>query len=263
MIGRGVQGAITAWYGQANTSMDSATQLLKTEAEGHVGQFEFAIMEDMGALNSAAIANGCDVTGQLISDLTYVASQYESSPAYMRMNGRPVVFFFFVDAYYIDWSRVISSIPGNPLLIFQGPDGLTRKLSDGGFSWVLINSNDPFDLELAAQDAFYKTAQQAPGRLAFGSVYKGFNDTLATWGTNRVINQHCGQTWLQTFSEVEKFYSSGNHLPAMQIATWNDYEEGTAIEPGIDNCIYLTPSQSATTIHWYVNGGASSTIEHQ
>jgi len=262
MISRGVQGAIAAWYGQANTFEDTAAQVLKKEAEAHVGQFEFAIMEDIGALGPAAKANDCDVTDQLITDLTYVASEYESSPAYMRVNGRPVVLFFSVDGYYIDWNRVISSIPGNPLLIFRGTTGLTRSLSEGAFSWVHIDNNNPFDTELAAQDSFYMAAQQAPGRLAFGSVYKGFNDTLATWGTNRVINQHCGQTWLQTFSEVGKFYSSGNQLPAMQIATWNDYEEGTAIEPGIDNCIYLTPSQSGTTIHWDVNGGDESTIDH-
>ena len=262
MISRGVDGAIAAWYGAGTTSIDTATQLLKKEAEAQGGQFQFAIMEDTGALGSAAIANGCDVTDQLIADLTYIASEYESSPAYMRFNGRPVVFFFFVDAYYIDWNRVISSIPGNPLLIFQGPDGLTRKISDGGFSWVLINSNDPFNPELELQDTFYQAAKQASGRLVFGSAYKGFNDTLATWGTNRVIHQHCGQTWLQTFSEVGKFYSGSNQLPAMQIATWNDYEEGTAIEPGVDNCVYLTPSQSGTTIKWDVNGGDESTIDH-
>ena len=262
MISRGVDGAIAAWYGASNTSIDTATQLLEKEAESHSGQFQFAIMEDAGALGAAAIANGCDVTDQLIADLTYIASQYESSPAYMRINGRPVVFFFFVDAYYIDWNRVASSTPGNPLLIFQGPDGLTRKISDGGFSWVLINSNNPFDPELAAQDTFYQAAQQASGRLVFGSAYKGFNDTLATWGTNRVIQQNCGQTWLQTFSEAGKYYSGTNQLPAMQIATWNDYEEGTAIEPGVDNCVYLTPSQSGTTISWAINGGDESTIDH-
>lgn len=261
MMSRGIDGAISAWYGASNTSIDKATQLLKTEAESNAGQFRFAIMEDIGALGAAAISNGCDVTDQLISDLTYIASEYESSPAYMRMNNRPVVFFFFVDGYYIDWNRVISSIPGNPLLIFQGPDGLSRKLSDGGFSWVLINSNNPFDPELAAQDAFYQAAKQAPARLVFGSAYKGFNDTLATWGTNRVIQQECGQTWLQTFTEAGKFYSSSNQLPAMQIATWNDYEEGTAIESGIDNCVYLTPSQSGATISWAINGGDESTID--
>ncbi len=262
MISRGVQGAIAAWYGASTTSIESATQALKTEAEANAGHFEFAIMEDVGALGPAAASNGCEVTSQLISDLTYVASQYESSPAYMKFNGRPVVFFFGVDAYYIDWSRVVASIPGNPLLIFQGNGAFTRNPSEGGFSWVNIDSNNPFDPELTSQDSFYAAAQQASGRVAFGSAYKGFNDTLATWGTNRIIDQHCGQTWLQTFSEPGKFYSSSNQLPAMQIATWNDYEEGTAIEPGIDNCIYLTPSQSGTKISWTVSGGNENTIDH-
>ncbi len=262
MISRGIQGAIAAWYGPANTTIEAATMLLKSEAEAHAGQFQFAIMEDVGALGSAAANNGCDVTDQLISDLTYVATQYESSPAYMQMNGRPVIFFFGVDAYYIDWSRVISSIPGDPLLIFQGTKGLSHTSSDGGFSWVNVDASNPFDLNLAAQDAFYEAAQQKTGSVAVGSVYKGFNDTLAAWGTNRLTNQQCGQAWQQTFNEAGKFYSSGDQLPAIQIATWNDYEEGTAIEPGIDNCIYLAPSQSGTMINWSVNGGDEKTIDH-
>lgn len=262
MISRGIQGAIMPWYGQANTVIDTATQLLRNEAENQGGQFGFAIRENQAALTAAAQANGCDVTDQLIADLTYVASQYESSPAYMHVNGRPVVFFFGVDAYYIDWSRVISSIPGNPLLVFEGTDGLTRKLSDGGFSWIQIKSNNPFDPQLAAQDSFYEAAQKATGRLAFGVLYKGFNDTLASWGTDRVIQQTCGQTWLQNFSEEAKYYSGSNQLSGIQIATWNDYEEGTAIEPGIDNCVYLTPSQSGTKISWGVNGGDESTVDH-
>ena len=262
MISRGIQGAIAAWYGPANTTIDAATMLLKSEAEAHAGQFQFAIMEDVGALGSAAVNNGCDVTDQLISDLTYVATQYESSPAYMQMNGRPVIFFFGVDAYYIDWKRVISSIPGDPLLIFQGAKGLSHTSSDGGFSWVNVDAGNPFDLNLAAQDAFYEAARQKTGSVAVGSVYKGFNDSLAAWGTNRITSQQCGQAWQQTFSEAGKFYSSGDQLPAIQIATWNDYEEGTAIEPGIDNCIYLAPSQSGTTINWSVNGGDEKTIDH-
>ena len=262
MISRGVQGAIADWYGASATSIETATQLLKKEAEANASQFEFAIMEDMGALTSTAASNGCDVTTQLISDLTYVASQYESSPAYMRFNNRPVVFFFGVDAFYIDWSRVISSIPGNPLLIFRGDGAFSRNPSEGGFSWVNIDSNNPFDPELSSQDSFYQAAQQASGRLAFGSAYKGFNDMLAAWGTNRVVDQHCGQTWLQTFSEAGKFYSNNNQLPAMQIATWNDYEEGTAIETGIDNCVYMTPSLSGSKISWSVNGGNENTIDH-
>ena len=49
----------------------------------------------------------------------------------------------------------------------------------------------------------------------------------------------------------------------MQIATWNDYEEGSEIETGIDNCAFLVPSASGNTISWTLGGGASeSTIHH-
>ena len=254
MMSRGIAGAIANWHGLANTSSEAATQLLKKEAESSGGKFEFAIMEDKSSLGSAAVSNECDVTDQLISDLNYIASQYESSPAYVKLNGRPVVYFFDVDAFYIDWARVLSSVTGNPLVLIRGANGFTRTTSDGAYSWVGIQHADPFDPELNLQDAFFQAAQQAPQRLAIGTAFKGFNDTLAAWGTNRVIDQDCGKTWLQSLREIAKFYSSRNQLPALQIATWNDYEEGTSIETGIDNCVFLVPSQSGSTINWSVNG---------
>ncbi len=261
MISRGISGAIADWHGVANTSSEAATQLLKSEAEANSGQFQFAIMEDKGALGAAAVNNGCDVTDQLISDLTYIATQYESSPAYITVNNRPAVYFFDVDAYYIDWPRVLSSVPGSPLVLIRGTNGFTRTTADGGYSWVDIEQHSPFDPEFGVQASFFQAAQQAPQRLAIGTAFKGFNDTLAAWGTNRVIDQNCGQTWLQSFSEIGKFYSGENQLPALQIATWNDYEEGTSIEPGIDNCVFLIPSQSGSTVSWSVHGN-ENTIDH-
>jgi PKD repeat protein len=260
MISRGIAGAVADWFGVASTS-EAATQLLKKEAESSAGQFQFAIMEDKGSLNSAALSNGCDVTDQLISDLNYIASQYESSPAYITVGGRPVVYFFDVDAFYVDWARVLSSVTGNPLVLIRGNNGFTTSTADGGFSWVGIQHATPFDPELNLQDSFFQAATQVPSRLAIGTAFKGFNDTLAAWGTNRVIDQDCGETWLQSLREIGKFYSSGNQLPALQIATWNDYEEGTGIETGIDNCVFLVPSQSGSTISWSVNGN-EDTIDH-
>ena len=261
MISRGMAGAIADWYGAGNTFIDDATMLLKKEAEASGGKFQFAIMEDKGALSAAARSNNCDVTSQLISDLNYIASTYESSPAYIKVNGRPVVYFFDVIDFYIDWPRVLASVPGNPLILQRGASAFSQSASDGAYSWVAIHQSTPFNPELNIQDTFFQTAQQNPGKYVVGTAFKGFNDTLATWGTDRVIDQNCGQTWIQSLQENGKFYSSGNQLPALQIATWNDYEEGTAIEPGIDNCVFLAPSQSGSTIQWSVNGN-ENTIDH-
>lgn len=252
MISRGVQGAIIDWYGPRSARSNQTALNLKVEAESRQGAFEFAIQEDAGALADAATQNGCDVTQQLISDLTYAANNFEGSPAYMRVNGRPVVFFFDVTKYYVDWNRVRAALPGNPLFVSRNPSGFAVPQSNGAFAWLSLNHQDPYDIGLSYLDDFYTAALNDTGQLAVGSVYKGFNDTLASWGTNRFMHQQCGKTWLASFVEIGKFYSATNQLPALQLVTWNDYEEGTEIETGIDSCLAVRPVVSAQTITWAI-----------
>ena len=261
MISRGIQGAIVDWYGPAATLQDTSTKLVMKEAEGHAG-FTFAVMEDAGALVTAAEQNGCDVTSQLISDLNYIVSTFTSSPAYIKVNGKTPIFMFGVTGWYEDWARVQAALPSSVALIFRGDEGLRLTASGGAFQWLDISSDDPFDEEIAAQDAFYNAAKQKPSFITLGSAYKGFNDTAAKWSTNRVVDQHCGQTWLDTFANIGQHYSTSNQLPALQIVTWNDYEEGTAIELGIDSCVFLQPSISGNNLSWTVNGGSEATIDH-
>jgi PKD repeat protein len=97
-----------------------------------------------------------------------------------------------------------------------------------------------------------------PAQNNYGATYKGFNDTLAAWSQNRIMNQNCGQTWLNTWNEVGKYYSSTRQLESMQIVTWNDYEEGTEIETGIENCVTVSASASADTLSWTMTGSQST-----
>jgi hypothetical protein len=261
MISRGIQGAIVDWYGTEDAFVDSATQQLRQQAEAHPG-FEFAIMQDGGSLLTVAQQNGCDVTQQAIVDLTYAYNQYMNSPAYTKINGRPVVFFFGVDTWYVDWDRLRASVPGNPLFLFRGPEGFTETpQSNGAFQWLDLANNNPFDPQLSRQETFYTLALSRAQQPSFGSTYKGFNDTSAIWSTNRVVNQHCGQTWLDTFGTVNRFYNSGRQLPAIQLVTWNDYEEGSEIESGIDNCLTVSPAMSGGWLTWNVTGN-ENTVDH-
>ncbi|MDP9161852.1 MAG: hypothetical protein M3O09_16700, partial [Acidobacteriota bacterium] len=252
MLSRRVQGAVLDWYGPSSIRSNQTALDLKTEAESRQGAFEFAIQEDNGALATAAMQSGCDVTQQLINDLTYAANNFEFSPAYMRIGGRPVVFFFDVDKYYVDWNRVRSALPMNPLFISRNRSALTAPQSNGAFSWLSVIRSNPYDAGLSYLDNFYSAALASPAQLAFGSAYKGFNDSLASWGTNRFIHQQCGKTWLATFAEIARFYSSSNQLDALQLVTWNDYEEGTEIETGIDNCLSVEPTISGQTLTWAI-----------
>jgi hypothetical protein len=261
MMSRGIQGVIIDWFGPNVPILSDASLLMQKEVEAHPG-FQFAIMEDSGALFNAAVANGCDVTSQLISDIHFINSQFTPSPAYMHINGRPVIFTFGITQFYIDWGRVLASIPTQNLLIFRGPEGFQQSFADGSFQWIDINTTDAFNPELAALDAFYTQAAQNPSRAAVGAAYKGFHDPLAMWGTNRQIHQRCGQTWIDTFAETGKFFSASHQLGALQLVTWNDYEEGSQIESGIDNCVFVVPSLSGSALNWTVGGGSESTIDH-
>lgn len=262
MLSRGISGAVIDWYGPNGTLEESTSQVMKTEAESRNGQFEFAITEDKGALSSCANTSGCDVTQNLINDLNYIYTNYESSPAYMRWNGNPVVFFFAVTEYTIDWTRVRANVQGNPIFIFQNSGGFTKAQSGGGFSWVepeTVTSTDPIGKSYL--DGFYSTAQQYPNELPFATGYKGFNDSLAGWSSKRYMSQQCGQTWLQSIADIGSHYSSSNPLAKVQLVTWNDYEEGTEIETGIDNCVSVQAGIANSTLSWSITGN-QNTLDH-
>jgi PKD repeat protein len=260
MVSRGIQGAVIPWYGP-NSSVQSTMAINFMQEAQARGNFEISIMIDVGALVSYAQQNGCDVTTQLINHLNYIASTFFGSSAYTRVSGRPVIYYFGVEAYYIDWSRVRSSVPGNPMFLVRNQDGFGATQADGAFSWIEINRSNPNDMMLAYLDSFYTAAQSAT-KYTIGSGYKGFNDTLADWGSNRIINQQCARTWINSFAETNKYYSSSHQLSATQIATWNDYEEGSEVESGIDNCVALSTTVTGSTLNWSIGPGYEGAIDH-
>jgi PKD repeat protein len=261
MMSRGIDGAIVDWYGPNNTRPNQTTQYLMQVAQGTNGQFAFAVNEDVGALNTCAATAGCSLTQQVISDLTYAYNTFEGSAAYIRIGGHPVVTFFGLEKYSLDWNAIRAGVPGNPVFIFRNAGGFTYTQSNGSFAWININTTNPSDIALAYLDNFYSTGLAHPLEQTFATGYKGFNDRLASWGSNRIMNQNCGQTWLSSFAETGKYYSLNGELPQLQIATWNDYEEGTEIETGIDNCVAVTAGISGSTVTWSITG-QENTIDH-
>jgi PKD repeat protein len=266
MVSRGLDGAIIDWYGRGEfnkrfVSYDQATQAFMHQSELHAG-FNFAIMHDAGALKACAATAGCDVTQTLIDDLNYVNVTYAGSAAYLHYGGRPVIYFFGHEAYAIDWARVRASVAGNPMFIFRNPSGFAKAQSSGAFSWVAPETVTSTNLmAINYLDSYYKTALSFPSEYSTGSGYKGFNDTLALWGTNRIIGQQCGQTWLKTIAEAGKYYSAAGQMLGIQLVTWNDYEEGSEIESGIDNCVSVSASVAGTMVSWNITG-QMNTVDH-
>ncbi len=266
MVSRGLDGAIIDWYGRGQSSTqflsyDQTTQFIMRQAELQPA-FSFVVMYDTGALKTCAATPGCDVTQATIDDLNYANVTYENSRAYLHVGTQPVVLFFGDPAYAIDWARVRKGVAGNPLLVFRNAGAFTHAQSGGGYSWLApeaVSATDP--MALLYMDNYYRTALAHSSMFSMGSAYKGFNDSLAAWGTNRLIGQQCGQTWLQSMADAGKYYSSTSPLSFLQLVTWNDYEEGSELETGIDNCVTVNASVSGTIASWSITGQAN-TVDH-
>ena len=265
MVSRGLNGVIVNWYGPGQDdsdflTFDHVTQLVMQEAKLNTG-FTFAIMYDQGALVACAGTSGCDITKRMIDDLNYANVTYWGSAAYQKSGGRPVVYFFVDSQYAVDWNRVHAGVAGNPLFIFRNAIGFTQTQSDGAFSWIapeVATSNDP--AALAYLSLYYNTATST-AKFSTGSAYSGFDDSLAPWGAHRKIDQQCGNTWLQTLDVAGDYYSTSSQMSGIQLVTWNDYEEGTEIETGIDNCVTVNASVAGTVVSWSITGQAA-TLDH-
>ncbi len=61
------------------------------------------------------------------------------------------------------------------------------------------------------------------------------------------MDARCGKTFEETLRLFRRYYDNSNPLPFLLVITWNDYEEGTAIEAGVGQCGNRPAKQNVNT----------------
>jgi hypothetical protein len=260
MFSRGIRGLTPDWYGPDSTHHNEASLKMLQAAE-EVAGFKFYLTHDVGAIDDAS-----NKQQKLIDDLNYANDNFYGSGAYLKEGGRPIVLFFGHEKYKssLNWSAVRAAVDGNPLFIFRNAAGINPTYangqSDGGYAWPAPQSKTSGDPSaLGYLENFYNTAADYLAQLIFGVVYDHFNGTLSTWSQYKDIQGFKGLTWLRTFAKINQHYSSSNQLRRLQLI-WNDYEEGSCIEMGIDNEIAIAASVNGSgVLSWGVSGGTGDT----
>ncbi|KML59640.1 hypothetical protein VL15_10585 [Burkholderia cepacia] len=255
MQSRGIDGVIVDWYGQGHF-VDTAWQASMPELAKFPGM-TFSIMIDSGSFRFNA-CHGCDLTETILNNLAYISREYFTSTQYMRYDGHPVVSEFGMDAAgKADWARIHAAYPDIYWIHTLAP-GFDLPYSKGAYVWAQPSSwtaPQPAGTrhDLLYRERFYNIARnQPPGMITVGGVWSGFDDTKASWGAAapRLLSPACGRTWLDTFKSINERYSVRQQLPFVQLITWNDYEEGSALETGIASCteIDAQPLGSSVTV---------------
>ncbi len=241
------------------------------------------------------------VIAHMRNDMCYLNGKHWGNNAYQKLNGQPVLQIFPEEGvipekgaapswedvwiHLAQWNR---DLPGNcgvppynadngvPLLVFENTGAFTHAAASGAYYWLKPAGTDPekdqaiSNISPAASegslDNFYEAALQHPNYSIWGGAFKGFNSSLSQWGPNRIMDQECGQLWLQSLTESNRYYTA-SPLPFLQIATWNDYNEGTEIETGIDNCFNVSARIEGSNLVWNLDSSNNpfasvSTVSH-
>ncbi len=236
----GISGFVVDWYGDREPFIDRSYALLQSiaaEKNFHISMmYDETDQEDEGATDDtlAAFAKFRE---------TYLSSGAAGRQAYLTYNDRPVI-FIFPKGGRTDWNRVREATnqwDRPPLLIYEDHstsfaaafDGFYAWINPGRKGWAVDGSNWG---EEYLSDFYRRMQSKYPDKIVVGGAWAGFDDSKASWGLNRHISQRCGETFADTMQVWRRYYSTDHPLPFLLIETWNDYEEGTAIERGLAKC---------------------------
>jgi len=231
----GISAFVVDWYGVSEPFADHNFGLLQQAAEG--SGFQVALLynesadDDQQSTDEAMAAMDRAYTA-------YIGPQAEYRDTYLTRQGRPMIFIFPKHGK-VDWTRVVEHCASwqKAPLFFYKDDPPVQFDSDfaGSYAWVQPGSEgwraDGSNWGEQYLENFYRRmADKHPDKIAIGGAWPGFNDSAARWGLNRHMQSRCGKTFEDTLHLYGRYYDAANPLPFLLIETWNDYEEGTAIE---------------------------------
>jgi hypothetical protein len=240
----GISAFVVDWYGDREPFIDRSYALVQSIAAK--SEFQVAMMYDETNQEDGA-------TDEAIADFTmfheaYLSSSAPGHQAYLTYEGRPVI-FIFPKGGHTDWGKVRASVDKwnpAPLLIQENLPGTDADAFDGFYAWISpTQGGDGSNWGEQYLSDFYETMRtKYPDKIIVGGEWSSFDDSKASWGLNRHISARCGQTFVDTSALWRKYFPTDNLLPFVMIDTWNDHEEGTAIEDGIPSCAPAAQEQT-------------------
>ncbi len=231
----GIDGVLIDWPGSYDAldytaNRQNAEALIEKLPE--VG-LQFAIVyED----HNLALSGVSDQLATVQSDMNYVQNNYFGSDQYIKINNQPLLLDFGPQTLQAEsnWTTAFSNLNPKPYFLtlwYEHDDAGSNCY--GEYAWV-YQDDTPYLTHLSN---FYQYATNYG--LKMGAACPGFNAFYEEggWGTNQFVIEHNG---LSTFKETLDL-AINNNSQYIQIATWNDYGEGTIIEPTVESGYgYLT-----------------------
>ncbi len=235
----GIDGVIVDWYG-SNADNSTAKHTSNTVAL-------FTAIKKAGMQLSICYEDanlGSDAVMEARTDMTYLAKNFFPSENYTKIDGRPLLLDFGPQKITssADWYRVFQVLSTKPefmVLNYASSKANSTEYtnSQGEFLWVNANPTD-----------WYNQAKKN-NMMVIGGAMPGFYDYYKLGGAGDGYTTYDDEGGALFNRQLQATQSAS--LNYLQISTWNDYGEGTIIEPTKEfGYRYLTALQSFTGVNY-------------
>jgi glycoprotein endo-alpha-1,2-mannosidase len=238
----GIDGFIVSWWG-INSFEDRSLEKIIKIAEKH--DFKITIYyESYRPWNPPSIK-------QIIDELSYIVAKYSKSSAFIKVDGKPVIFIFAVESherrpeFWLQIRRSLEEKVGSTYLVGDTRSPNYLHVFDGFHTYIELNRevmknlyisyNASMRIGLAGQD--FKESVEAlksgnpitiQEKTLFYTVIPGYDDRKIRSPGN-YLDRMNGETYREFWEDA---LSSGARR--ILITSWNELHEGTEIEPTIE-----------------------------
>ena len=223
----GIDGVIVDWYGRSNfrdyAMLHRNTTRLLQQCERL--KMKFAICYEDQTITALAAANRIaknDRVAYAVDEIQWLSKYWFKSPSYLKLDGKPVLLSFGHDGLTSEeWGRCLSQL-SLPVAYFS--QDVLRPGATGGFGWPSPTRG------IQHVDRFLTDSARWPHRLpaAFPRFDDIYQEANVSAGYPMIPDNH-GETFKVTFGKALRA-----NARIIQIATWNDWGEGTQIEPSVE-----------------------------
>jgi acetyl esterase/lipase len=215
----GLDGVVIDWYGTSDLNDHAMNQRNTQKLIPWLKRagLSFAVCYEDQAVKS--LKSGDDLK-QAEKDLEWAEEHFFADPSYVKQDGRPVLLVF--GPQHLKWKFDLSSKP----LVFGLAHLAKENGLDGAFAWPPVAGGKSLTPEQWKKEIGLIYAQKQP---FIATAFPGFKDIYQQAGVHDSYGGIASRNGLTMSESLTQALES--KAPLIQIATWNDYGEGTMIEP--------------------------------
>jgi hypothetical protein len=240
--GVGIDAFIMSWFGPKDNNLTHQVFNILLDQAGARG-FKAGAAVDM---HEAGYNNSVD---EVRASLSHLIGDRVHHPAYLRYDGKPVIYFWNQGRFSVaQWREIRSQVDPdhNTIWVMEGSNTSYLTVFDGLYLFNTVWSNNP----AATANTWQTRTQQAGGWFYTPTVLPGWNDVTGRANPTATRDRADGQYLTRSWNGA-----AASGASVILITSWNEYFENSHIEPSQNHGTQAVDILRPLIAEWKSGGG--------